>query len=131
MCFISQRVYIVVSQFHQAQQEKARQAFHEATELQGFLHEQVAERDAKKMAERKEEQELSNRNQKLLEVSQILCILTLSVSYLLCISVGAKPVQRVCRCCDIRGRGSRRHHWGAGEGSAVWRQGPSSRWPPA
>jgi hypothetical protein len=55
-------------QFHQAQQEKGKQAFVDARRVQVFLHGQVAQRDTKKITERKEEQELSSRNQQLLEV---------------------------------------------------------------
>ncbi|CAI7992319.1 Coiled-coil domain-containing protein 173 [Geodia barretti] len=57
-------------QFHQAQQEMAKQAFLDARGLQVFLHGQVAQRDTKKMTEMKKEQELSNRNQQLLELEQ-------------------------------------------------------------
>ena len=57
-----------VPQFHQAQQEKGKQAFVDARRVQVFLHGQVAQRDTKKITERKEEQELSSRNQQLLEV---------------------------------------------------------------
>jgi hypothetical protein len=57
-------------QFHQAQQEKGKQAFVDARRVQVFLHGQVAQRDTKKITERKEEQELSSRNQQLLELEQ-------------------------------------------------------------
>ena len=59
------------SQFHQTQQEKAARAFQEARELQHFLLGQVAGREEKKRREEREDRELNNCNQKLLEVMAV------------------------------------------------------------
>lgn len=60
-----------VTQFHQAQQEKAQKAFKEATELQQFLRNQVVEREEQQKAEKREEKEMNSCNRHLTEVAYI------------------------------------------------------------
>lgn len=56
--------------FHRAQQEKAVRAHQEATELQQFLRDQVAERKDQKKAEEREDREINGHNRLLMEVEQ-------------------------------------------------------------
>lgn len=57
-----------LSQFHQAQQEKAQRAYQEAKELQQFLRNQVAEKEKQQKAEKREEKEMNSCNRHLMEV---------------------------------------------------------------
>ena len=69
------------SQFHQAQQEKAEQTFHKATELQQFLTVQVTERQSHHEVEEREEREENTRNRKFMEVHRPHCRHTASYTY--------------------------------------------------
>lgn len=70
-----------VTQFHQAQQEKADKAFKEATELQQFLRNQVVEKEEQQKAENREEKEINSCNRHLTEVALYLGIhVQLSIS---------------------------------------------------
>ena len=68
-------------QFHQAQQEKAEQTFHKATELQQFLRGQVTERQSQHEVEEREEREENTCNRKFMEVHRPHCLCRHRASY--------------------------------------------------
>lgn len=63
--------WLLLLQFHRAQQEKAVRAHQEATELQQFLRDQVAERKDQKKAEEREDREINGHNRLLMEVCTV------------------------------------------------------------